>query len=78
MLKENKKKDMRLYPYPLIKYVSGKIHLDPDCSSWYAVSSPPDLIDNVIRASLSATYTSDQELKVITWDIIVAATAVNE
>ena len=34
-----------------VKHVPGKIHLAPDCGSRYPVSSPPDSIDNAIRAS---------------------------
>ena len=61
-----------------VKHVPGKIHLAPDCGSRYPVSSPPDSIDNAIRASISASYSSDQDLKAITWDRIVAAAAVDE
>ena len=61
-----------------VKHVPGKIHLAPDCGSRYPVSSPPDSIDNAIRASISASYASDQDLKAITWDRIVAAAAVDE
>ncbi|MEL7377532.1 MAG: DDE-type integrase/transposase/recombinase, partial [Bacteroidota bacterium] len=61
-----------------VKHIPGKIHLAPDCGSRYPVASSNDSIDSSMRASIVASYTSDNHLRAVTWDRIVAASATDE
>ena len=64
-----------------IKHHSGKLNLAPDCVSRYPAGtpwkSPAQIIDTTVKAAFMLMYGSNPKLKVITWERIVTAVAID-
>ena len=65
-----------------IKHRPGKLNAAPDCASRYPagapVRTPPQVVDTAVRAAFTSMYKNDPNLKAITWERIVAASATDD